>query len=85
MVMEPDQSSKSTLALRGRKRGMRTGYTTGSCATAATRIALLCLLGEPVPENVTIALPVGEQATFAVHHHEYQPDGSSTALSLIHI
>ena len=79
MVMEPDQSSKSTLALRGRRRGMRTGYTTGSCATAATRIALLCLLGEPVPETVTIALPVGEQATFAVHHHEYQSDGSSAA------
>ena len=56
MVMEPDRSSKSTLALRGRSRGMRTGYTTGSCATAATRIALLCLLGELVPEHVTIAL-----------------------------
>lgn len=79
MVMEPDASSTSMAALRGRKRGMRTGYTTGSCATAATRIALLCLLGEPKPEQVTISLPVGEQATFTVHHQEYLPDGSCSA------
>jgi cobalt-precorrin-5B (C1)-methyltransferase len=39
----------------------------------------MMLLGEPVPTEVTIPLPVGEQATFAVHQHEVLPDGSCMA------
>src|SRR6266699_1885575 len=64
---------------RGKKRGMRTGYTTGACATAATRAALLALLEEPGPAAVTIRLPIGEQVTFSVHHCERNADGSVTA------
>jgi cobalt-precorrin-5B (C1)-methyltransferase len=64
---------------RGNKRGMRTGYTTGACATAATRAALLALFDGQVPPTITILLPVGIKATFAVHSCEYHPDGSVTA------
>jgi cobalt-precorrin-5B (C1)-methyltransferase len=71
------------LSLRGKKRGMRTGYTTGACATAATRAAMLALLGRegacPLPSSVTITLPIGEQVTFAVHRCEHYGDGSVTA------
>ena len=53
-----------------KRRGMRTGYTTGACASAAAKAATLALLtGEPVRE-VTIRLPIGEDATFQIHRCE---------------
>ena len=49
---------------------MRTGYTTGACAAAAAKAATIALLsGEPVRE-VTIRLPIGEDATFQIHSCE---------------
>jgi cobalt-precorrin-5B (C1)-methyltransferase len=64
---------------RGKKRGMRTGYTTGACATAATRAALLALLEGQGPATVVIRLPIGERVTFSVHRYERNADGSVTA------
>ena len=58
-----------------RRRGMRTGYTTGACAAAAAKAATLALLtGEPVRE-VTIRLPIGKDATFQIER--CQIDGSA--------
>lgn len=39
---------------------LRSGFTTGACATAASRAALLALLGRPVGETVSITFPDGE-------------------------
>jgi cobalt-precorrin-5B (C1)-methyltransferase len=39
--------------------GLRRGYTTGSCATAAVKAALLSLLCNECPEEVHISLPDG--------------------------
>ncbi len=64
---------------RGKKRGMRTGYTTGACATAATCAALHALLEQQAPPSVTILLPIGEWVTFSVYHCEQHDDGSVTA------
>lgn len=48
------------------KSEMRSGYTTGACATATTKAALLALItGEPQMES-TIYLPVGKFATFVM-------------------
>jgi len=47
-----------------RKRGMRTGFTTGACATAATKAALHALLMGKRSDEVTIHLPAGLYATF---------------------
>ena len=56
------------------KRGLRTGYTTGSCAAAAAKGAVLALLtGQPVQE-VTIHLPVGRDASFALNRCEWVDD-----------
>ena len=64
-----------------KRRGMRTGYTTGACAAAAARAATLALLsGEPVRE-VTIRLPIGKDATFQIHRCEI--DRSDSAPSAI--
>lgn len=45
---------------------LRTGLTTGACATAATKAALLALLYDECPEEVTFALPDGEILSVAV-------------------
>lgn len=45
---------------------MRHGYTTGACATAATKAALMALITGEVQEQATIHLPVGRDATFTM-------------------
>jgi len=47
---------------------LRRGWTTGACATAATKAALAGLWGGAVPDSVTIRLPRGETPVFAVTH-----------------
>ena len=66
MVRRESDYSRPTV----KRRGMRTGYTTGACAAAAAKAATLALLtGEPVRE-ITIHLPIGEDATFQIHRCE---------------
>ena len=66
MVRRESDYSRPTV----KRRGMRTGYTTGACAAAAAKAATLALLtGEPVRE-VTIRLPIGKDATFQIHRCE---------------
>ncbi|WP_298291195.1 cobalt-precorrin-5B (C(1))-methyltransferase [uncultured Litoreibacter sp.] len=47
---------------------LRRGWTTGACATAATKAALQMLWGDETPATVGITLPKGEQPVFAVHN-----------------
>ena len=47
---------------------LRTGFTTGACATAATRAALAGLWGGAVPGTTTITLPRGQVVSFDVDH-----------------
>src|SRR3569623_3272063 len=49
-------------------RPLRRGWTTGACATAATRSALAALLGDGFEDPVTITLPGGQQPAFALAH-----------------
>ncbi len=49
---------------------LRRGWTTGACATAATKAALLRLWGGDWPQTVTITLPKGETPTFEISHRE---------------
>ena len=45
---------------------LRSGFTTGACATAAAKAALLTLLGQEVGETVEITFPDGEQLSLPV-------------------
>ncbi|RVT84400.1 cobalt-precorrin-5B (C(1))-methyltransferase [Rhodobacteraceae bacterium CCMM004] len=49
-------------------RALRRGWTTGACAAAATRAALMRLWGGAFPETVQITLPRGETPRFALAH-----------------
>ncbi len=46
------------------RKGLRTGFTTGSCAAAAAKAATAALVGGGRPAAVTITLPIGGTATF---------------------
>ena len=45
---------------------LRSGFTTGACATAASKAALLALLGKPVGEKVEVLFPDGETLALPV-------------------
>ena len=47
-------------------RHLRTGWTTGACATAASKAACMALLFHKFPDPVEITLPGGQQAAFAL-------------------
>lgn len=50
--------------------GLRPGWTTGACATAATTAAYTALLTGDFPDPVTIALPRGQTPAFALATEE---------------
>jgi cobalt-precorrin-5B (C1)-methyltransferase len=50
--------------------GLRYGWTTGACATAATAAAYTALLTGEFPDPVTIELPKGRRPAFALDRHE---------------
>lgn len=50
-----------------RKRGHRSGFTTGACAAAAARAATLALATDKVPANIRCSLPNGQEVEFPVH------------------
>lgn len=52
---------------------LRRGWTTGACATAATRAALMGLWGEGRPDRVRITLPRGERPAFDIDHWKTGP------------
>lgn len=59
---EPDMPR--TMKVRGK--ALRTGWTTGTCASAAARAAAEALVTGAPPEVVEVALPSGRRVTFAV-------------------
>ncbi|MER5275266.1 cobalt-precorrin-5B (C(1))-methyltransferase [Streptomyces sp. NPDC002809] len=58
--------------------GLRPGWTTGACATAATTAAYTALLSGGFPDPVTITLPKGQNPAFALAVEELAA-GQATA------
>lgn len=69
-AFEPQSDEKGT--------PLRRGWTTGACATAATKSALSALLGLGFEDPVTITLPGGQEPAFALAH-EAHGDGWAEA------
>jgi cobalt-precorrin-5B (C1)-methyltransferase len=49
----------------------RTGFTTGTCAAAASKAATLLLCGLPAPDEVEVALPDGVRVALPVESAGY--------------
>jgi cobalt-precorrin-5B (C1)-methyltransferase len=60
---------------------LRRGWTTGACATAATKAAFQALLTGSFPDPVTIRLPRGETPAFALLR--YRLDAASATASVL--
>ncbi|MFJ6700119.1 cobalt-precorrin-5B (C(1))-methyltransferase [Streptomyces sp. NPDC091272] len=70
-MSEKNESASSGGAKGGRNAqlkhtGLRSGWTTGACATAATTAAYTALLSGDFPDPVTITLPSGQTPAFAL-------------------
>jgi cobalt-precorrin-5B (C1)-methyltransferase len=59
---------------------LRRGWTTGACATAATRAAYAALLTGAFPDPVGIVLPGGERPQFALAAARLSPGGASAGV-----
>ncbi|MCX6021196.1 MAG: cobalt-precorrin-5B (C(1))-methyltransferase, partial [Chloroflexi bacterium] len=74
-----DRAAQETKRTRSRA-AMRTGYTTGACATAAAKAAALALTTGVCPTEVEITLPGGQLVTFALHRCELRDDGAEASV-----
>ena len=59
---------------------LRSGWTTGACATAAAKAAVRALLGGGFPESVIITLPKGQTPTFAIADTALGPGWAEAAV-----
>ncbi|GAA4766889.1 MULTISPECIES: cobalt-precorrin-5B (C(1))-methyltransferase [Streptomyces] len=59
--------------------GLRPGWTTGACATAATTAAYTALLTGDFPDPVTITLPKGQTPSFALAAERLAPGSAAMA------
>ncbi len=63
------------------RHNLRSGYTTGACAAAATAGALLALIDRQPVRAVTIRLPLGQHVTFALHSCVWtETEGSASVI-----
>jgi cobalt-precorrin-5B (C1)-methyltransferase len=59
---------------------LRSGFTTGACATAASKAALLALLGHGVSESVSIRFPNGEELSLPIANIEIADDSATATV-----
>ncbi|MEL7273989.1 MAG: cobalt-precorrin-5B (C(1))-methyltransferase [Pseudomonadota bacterium] len=59
---------------------LRRGWTTGACATAATKAALLRLVTGEFPDPVTITLPKGQTPSFPLCHESSNEGGAMAGI-----
>ena len=55
-------------------KGLRSGWTTGTCATAAAKAATIGLRDGVAPDEIDIALPNGTRVSFPVEHDDARPN-----------
>ncbi|OEJ95523.1 cobalt-precorrin-5B (C(1))-methyltransferase [Streptomyces thermolilacinus SPC6] len=67
----PSMSTSGGRTAQLKHTGLRPGWTTGACATAATTAAYTALLTGEFPDPVTITLPKGQTPAFALAVEEH--------------
>jgi len=79
-LASPCRTAKVAPMTRKPEGELRRGWTTGACATAATKAALTALWGDGCPDEVTITLPKGETPVFAVADCALDAGGARAAV-----
>ncbi|HHT9136136.1 MAG TPA: cobalt-precorrin-5B (C(1))-methyltransferase CbiD [Candidatus Wunengus sp. YC60] len=59
---------------------LRTGYTTGSCATAAAKAAAIGLYKGDIPDEVEIDIPAGIKLKLKIYYKQLSTDASECAV-----
>lgn len=78
MFQSTDDIKESDLPV-GKKKSLRTGYTTGTCAAAATKAALSALVNNQKLLKVNVSLPKDKQITIDIAWIKQDNDKSVTA------
>lgn len=60
---------------------LRSGFTTGTCTTAAAKAAIIVMLGRERPTAVTVTLPDGEEIVIPVDCAELKANGARAAVT----
>ena len=63
-----------------RKGPLRSGWTTGTCSSAAAKAAAIALRDQVVVRDVDVALPSGQRVSFAVESCEFTPDRATAVV-----
>jgi len=79
-LAEAEQSLPPEIEEKKRKGLLRTGYTTGTCATAATKAALLAMITKTPVKEVTVTLPKGNTMTLPIKNCKFD---SNTAECIV--
>lgn len=59
---------------------LRSGYTTGSCATAAAKAAAIGLFTGNIPDEVEIDTPIGTKLRLKIYHKQLSADEAACAV-----
>jgi cobalt-precorrin-5B (C1)-methyltransferase len=81
-LAEQEQELPSEIEEKRRKGALRTGYTTGTTAAAATKGALYALITGKPAGSVTVSLPKGRTATLKIAWTRREIDGKVTCAAI---
>jgi cobalt-precorrin-5B (C1)-methyltransferase len=81
-LAQQEQNLPLEIEEKKRKGTLRTGYTTGTTATAATKAALHALISGKATEQVTVSLPKGRRATLKIAWTRSEDDGKVTCAAI---
>jgi cobalt-precorrin-5B (C1)-methyltransferase len=79
-VAEAEAQASGGRGAQLERTGLRHGWTTGACATAATTAAYTALLSGDFPDPVAISLPKGQRPAFALAAEELAADRAMAAV-----
>jgi cobalt-precorrin-5B (C1)-methyltransferase len=79
MLAEQEQELPANIEEKRRTGTLKTGYTTGTSATAATKAALLALISGKAVDNIFVSLPKGGTAKLKITWTKIEGNGSSTS------
>jgi cobalt-precorrin-5B (C1)-methyltransferase len=82
-LAEQEQDLPTEIEDKRRKGLLRTGYTTGTCAAAATRASLLALISGKYVDNVAVSLPKDKTAQLKIAWTKVDEDNNCATSAVV--